>query len=184
MKQSWVQTLMACQVDGPTLTAAAAATCLPQQAKFIIPNNFIERIGDGIHIWASGRVSTVITTPGTIRIDVRFGAALVFDTLAILPDTVAGHTTVGWVLDVKLTARAIGATANMMGQGLFTCEDILGVPATAPKGVLSAMVPWNAAPAVGANFDSTASNAFDMFFTQTAATGSFTLHQLFVTSLN
>jgi hypothetical protein len=39
------------------------------------------------------------------------------------------------------------------------------------------MLPWNAAPAVGGNFDATVSNLLDLFFTQTVATGSITLHQ-------
>jgi len=67
---------------------------------------------------------------------------------------------------------------------VWTCEDILGVPATAPKGVLSAILPWNSAPAVGANFDSTVSQQIDFFFTQTVGTGSMTVHQYAVYSLN
>jgi hypothetical protein len=39
------------------------------------------------------------------------------------------------------------------------------------------MLPWNSAPAVGNNFDSTASQQVDIFFTQTVATGSLTVHQ-------
>ena len=107
-----------------------------------------------------------------------------FDSLAILLDTVAGHTTVPWWLEIEMTCRAIGATGNLFTQGRWSCEDILGVPATAPKGVLTAMLPWNVAPAVGANFDSTASQTIDMFFTQTVATGQMILHQYTVISPN
>ena len=56
-------------------------------------------------------------------------------------------------------------------------EDILGVPATAPKGVLSAILPWNSAPGVGIGIDNTTTNKVDLFFTQTVATGSLTLQQ-------
>jgi hypothetical protein len=80
-------------------------------------------------------------------------------------------------LDLLLTLRAVGASANFMGQGTWTSEDILGVPATAPKGVLSAILPWNSAPAVGGNFSSKTAQQLDLFFTQTAATGSLTVHQ-------
>jgi len=106
--------------------------------------------------------------------------------LAILLDTVASHTNVGWSLDVVLTCRAFGSgtSANLMGQGTWTCEDILGVPAVAPKGVLSAMLPWNTAPVVGTGFNSQVANTLDMFFTQTVATGSMTVHQYIVESLN
>jgi len=131
-----------------------------------------------------GRISSVVTTPGTARFDVAFGSNVVADGLAILLDSVAGHTDVGWSLEFLLTCRAIGATANLMQSGIWVCEDILGVPASAPKGVLTALLPWNAAPAVGANFDSTASQVVDLFFTQTAATGSLQVHQYSLESLN
>jgi hypothetical protein len=174
--QSFQETVGTAQIDGTAITAAAATSLLPAAAKFTIPSSW-HQIGRKVQIKASGRISSVITTPGTARFDVRFGATVVFDGLAILLDSVAAHTNVGWWLDIEMTCRAIGTAANLFGQGLWTCEDILGVPATAPKGVLSAMLPWNSAPAVGANFDSTANQQVDLFFTQTAATGSVQLHQ-------
>jgi hypothetical protein len=182
--QSWNQTLVTSQGDGTSLTAAAAASCIPAAAKFTLPANFFQNIGQQLHIRASGRISSLITTPGTARYDIRFGATVVFDSLAILLDSVAAHSNVGWFMEIFLTCRVIGTAASLMGQGFWTCEDILGVPATAPKGVLSAIIPWNSAPAVGTTFDSTASQVVDMFFTQTAATGSMTVHQYSVTSLN
>ena len=174
---SYWETLVTSQVDGTALTAAAAASAIPAAAKKTIPANYFDVIGKQLMIKASGRISSVITTPGTARFDIRFGAAVVFDGLAALLDSVASHTNVGWMLEILLTCRAIGAAGNLMGQGIWACEDILGVPAVAPKGVLSAIIPWNTAPAVGANFDTTATQQIDMFFTQTVATGSLTVHQ-------
>lgn len=175
------QVLINAVADGPTLTAAAAASCLPTAAKLAIPANWWA-VGRMLRIEASGRISSVITTPGTARYDLRYGSTVIFDSQAILLDTAAAHTTVGWKLEVWLTCRAIGASANVFGYGSWECEDILGVPATAPKGVLRAVLPWNTTPAVGANFDSTAAQSLDMFFTQTVATGSMTLHQYKVTA--
>jgi hypothetical protein len=182
--QTWNQILVVAQGDGSALTAAAAASALPPQAKFTLPANFFDYVGKAIRIKASGRISSLITTPGTARFDVRFGGTVVADGLAILLDTVAAHTNVGWYLEMFLTARAIGSSGNLMMQGFWVCEDILGVPATAPKGVLSAILPWNSAPAVGNNFDTTAAQTVDFFFTQTVATGSLTLHQYILESLN
>ncbi len=184
MIQSWQQTLVTAQVDGTALTAAAAASCIPAAAKFTLPANFFDTIGKQLMVRASGRISSLITTPGTARFDVRFGSNVVADSLAILLDSVAAHTNVGWYLEMLLTCRAIGASANLMQSGIFICEDILGVPATAPKGCLTALLPWNSAPAVGANFDSTSAQVVDLFFTQTAATGSLTLHQYALLSMN
>lgn len=187
--QFWVEPMLTIQGDGPALTAAAAASMLPTAARALpIPPQFWY-LGKAIRIIGSGRISSVVTTPGTARYDMRLGPTnniVVFDGLAILLDTVAAHTNVGWCMDLLLTCVAIGTgtTAKLMGQGRWTCEDILGVPATAPKGVLTAMLPWNSAPAPGTGFDSTVVNVLDMFFTQTAATGSQTLHQLVVESIN
>ncbi len=182
--QRWQETLITSQIDGAALTAAAAATMLPAAAIFTLPANFFDAPGKQIRIQASGRISSLITTPGTARYDVRLGGTVVFDGLAVLLDTIAGHTTVGWALDILLTCRVIGAAANFFGIGQWTTEDILGVPATAPKGVLTAILPWNTAPAVGANFDSTVSQTVDMFFTQTVATGTMTCHQYSLQGMN
>jgi hypothetical protein len=177
--QRWNQPLIVMPVtDGPTLTSAAAASCIPTPNKITLPQNYWE-IGKQWRVTASGRISSVITTPGTARFDIRIGGVVAFDSLAILLDSVAAHTNVGWLLEVMLTCRAIGASTvtTLFGQGRWTCEDILGVPASAPKGCLTAMLPWNSAPAVGTGFDNTAANTVDMFFTQTVGTGSMTLHQ-------
>ncbi len=58
--------------------------------------------------------------------------------------------------------------------------DILGVPGTPPKANAVCVLPWAASPGVGTGFDSTAAQAFDIFHTQTAATGSITTEQCFV----
>lgn len=178
MSLGYRKVLASAQGDGPTLTAAAAATCLPGQAKVPILGDTFNAPGKLLLIEASGRISSLITTPGTARFDVRLGGTVVFDTLAMLLDTVAAHTTVGWTLKIRMTLRTDGAAANFWGASEWTCEDLLGVPATAPKGVLTAIGPWNTTPAIGGNtFDATASQLLDLFFTQTAATGSMTVHQ-------
>lgn len=181
--QGWYESLITQQVDGVAVTAAAATTLLTPAAKYTLPANFFS-VGKRLKISASGRISSLITTPGTARFDIRFGATVVFDGLAILLDTVAAHSTVGWWLNIELTCRAIGTSANMWGIGSWLCEDILGVPAAAPKGCITALLPWNTTPAIGANFDSTATQQVDLFFTQTAATGTCTLHQYELCSIN
>lgn len=181
--QGWVETLITAQADGSPITAIGAASCIPVTAKYTLPQNWWQ-VGRQLKIEASGRISSLITTPGTARFDVRMGATVVFDGLAVLLDTVAAHTNVGWYLELLLTCRVIGATASLMGCGKWTCEDILGVPATAPKGTLTAILPWNSAPAVGGTFDSTAAQTVDMQFTQTVATGSLTLHQYSLQAMN
>jgi hypothetical protein len=183
--QGWQETLVSAQVDGSALTSAAAASALPAAAKYTLPTNFFA-IGKQLLVKASGRISSVITTPGTARFDVRFGSTVVFDGLAVLLDTAAAATSVGWYLEILLTCRAIGSgtSTTLMGQGVWSAYNILGTPATPPKGGLTAILPWNSAPAVGTGFDCTATQQVDLFFTQTVGTGSMTLHQYSLISLN
>jgi hypothetical protein len=182
--QTWQETLVTAQVDGATLTAAAAATCIPAAAKITLPNNYFY-IGRQILITATGRISCAVTTPGTARFDVRVGGTVAFDSQAINLNIVA-KTTVGWWLEMLLTCRAIGSgsATTLMGQGTWQSEAVIGSPAVTAGGNGSVMLPYNAAPAVGTGFDNTLANTLDMFFTQTVATGSMTLHQYKVISLN
>lgn len=184
--QQWQELLVSAPVAGTAITAASASSLLPAQSVYTLPPSYF-KLGSQLHIHATGVITSIITTPGTARFDVRFGSVTVFDGLAVLLDTVAAHTNSGWVLDIWLTCRAIGngVNSNLIGQGTWTCEDILGVPATAPKGCLTAILPWNSAPAVGTSFDNTLStNAVDLRFTQTESSGSCALYSYSLTSLN
>ena len=186
MKQSWQQTLISGSVDGPTLTAAAAASCIPTPSRIILPNNFFS-VGDVLRIKMAGRISCAVTTPGTARFDVRLGPSgtiIAFDTGALNLNIVA-KTTVPWWLEILLTVRAVGSgtASNLMGCGQFISEAVVGapLPSAGGNGVLTVPV---GTPVVGTGFDNTAANALDVFFTQTVATGSLTVHQYLVESLN
>ncbi len=168
------------QGSGTAITAAAATSLLTgsaAQAKFTFPANTFQVIGQQVSIEASGRISSVITTPGTARFDFRLGGTVVFDGLAILLNDAAAATNVGWFLKILLTLQVVGTSAQFFGQGIWCSYDIQGTPATPPKGGLTAILPWNSAPALGTAFDATTSLQADLFFTQTVATGSCTLHQ-------
>lgn len=167
------------KTDGPTLTAAAAATCIPVADRIILPTNYWT-VGKQWFVKMSGRISCAITTPGTARIDLRTGPSgtiVAFDTLALGLNIVA-KATVPWDFTATLTCRAVGnsTSTTLFGQGVFTSEAVVGapVPTVGGNGVLMAPV---GTPAVGTGFDNTAANAVDWFFTQTVATGSFTVHQ-------
>lgn len=183
-KQCWTETLVTAQGSGTAVTAAAETTLLPDGAKYTLPANFFDEIGKTIRVKASGKISSVITTPGTARFKLKLGSVAAFDSLAILLDSVAAHTDVGWKLELDLSVRVIGSAAALIGIGTWTCEDILGVAASPPKAAAVALLPWNSAPANGTTFDSTASQQVDLTFTQTVATGSITLQTYSLEILN
>lgn len=179
--------LIAMTADGPALTAAAAATCLDASGKIAaggIPAGYWT-LGKSWLIRAMGRISCVVTTPGTARFDLRLGAAgttVAFDTGALNLNVVA-KVTVPWWLEILLTCRAVGATANLFGIGTFTSEAVVGAPLPSAGGNGSLMCPVGT-PAVGGNFDNSVANAMDFFFTQTVATGSMTVHQFHAYEIN
>ena len=182
--QTFQETLVSAQGDGSALTGAASATCIPAYAKITLPASYWQ-IGKALRITASGRISCVVTTPGTARFDVRLGAVVAFDSLAIPLNTTA-KTSVGWWLELLLTCRAVGSgtATNLMGQGRWSSEALIGSAAATAGGNGLMMLPYNAAPAVGTGFDGTTAQTLDLFFTQTVATGSMTLHQYIVEALN
>lgn len=181
--QTWQETLVTSQVDGPTLTAAAAATCIPPAALITIPAGWWQ-IGRAVKVSALGRISCAVTTPGTARFQVRMGAVSVFDTGALNLNVVA-KTTVPFMFETLLTCRSIGngVTATLFGIGNFQSEAVVGSALPTAGGNGSLLCPVGA-PAAGTGFDSTIANILDLFFTQTVATGSLTVHQYKVESVN
>ncbi len=186
MIQTWGAPLVVGVADGPTLTAAAAASCIPTGSRIILPNNYFYP-GKKLKINMSGRISCAVTTPGTARFDLRTGPSgtiVAFDSGAMNLNIVA-KTTIPWWLEVDLTCRSAGAgtATTLFGIARFDSEALVGAPASSAGGNGSLLVPVGT-PAVGSGFDSTAANALDFFFTQTVATGSLTVHQYDVFELN
>lgn len=180
------QTIVVSSTDGPTLTAAARASCIPTANRIVLPNAFFY-IGRAIKFLLNGRISCVVTTPGTARYDICMGSAgttIVFDTGAMNLNVVA-KTTVPWFLEVLLVCRAVGSgtSTTFFPRGQFTSEAVVGAPVPTAGGNGSLLVPTTA-PAVGAGMDNTAASALDVFFTQTVATGSMTVHNYQVDVLN
>jgi len=181
-RQTWQETLITGVTDGPTLTAGTAASMLPPQAKFTLPANFFDYVGKQIMVKATGRLS-LAATPGTCTFDVRFGATVVANGGAMVMAT-ESYTNLAWYLEFLLTCRAIGTSATLFVQGFWTSQMLAGQPATVPKGGLVAMLPWNAGPAVGTAFDSTATQQVDLFFTESVATASLICHQYSLIAMN
>ena len=182
---SW-ENIVSGATDGPTLTAAARASCIPTANRIVLPNNFFY-IGRRIRFTMAGRISNVVTTPGTARFDICMGSAgttIVFDTLALNLNIVA-KTTVPWQFVCELVCRAVGTgtSTTFFPTAYFASEAIIGAPLPAAGGNGFLNVPVGT-PAVGAGMDNTAASAIDVFFTQTVATGSFTVHNYSVDVTN
>lgn len=183
---SWMETYATANGDGPSLSNSTTATSiLPAQAKFTLPANFFA-IGRAIRIVATGRISNIITSPGTLTLDVRFGSIIVANGGPINLNVVA-KTTVPWWLEWVMTCRAIGngTTANLMSLGNFQSESVVGSPAATAGGNGALLMPVGT-PAVGNGFDSTATQTVDLFATfNTANAGNLIqLHSYVLMGLN
>lgn len=175
--QLWFQPLVTAQADTPTaITTTTPASCLPSQAVYQLPGSFFKSVGDVLLIRASGIISCAASTPGTARFDVRIGGTVVFDGLAVPLNTV-GKSGVGWLLEIELTARVVGAAAQLLGHGTFLSEAGIGAPLSSVAGAGAFNLPYATAPTLGNSFDSTVAAKLDLFFTQTVGTGSLTLKQ-------
>jgi hypothetical protein len=165
-KQSWVETLVSSSVDSTNLTASVTrTTIIPPAALFTLPANFFE-VGKVLKITMAGRLGNIVTTPGTLLIDVGIGSAVAFSGGAMQLSSTA-HTTLPFFLEILLTCRAIGTStsANLMGQGRMTAQ-ALSLTAVADSATTPAtlLLP-NTTPAVGAGFDSTVANVVNVFGT-------------------
>ena len=169
---SWNQTLISQQGDSTALTNTTTPTSiLNAQAKYTFPANQL-KIGDMLRVHARGRVSTVVTTPGTLTLDVRFGSVVVFNGGAISLNVVA-QTNATWTLDAELKVVAVGAStsATVLGVGDWRSRAVIGSAAAAAGGIGVWHLP-DTAPAAGTGFDSTASFVVDLFGTWSVASAS------------
>lgn len=154
--------LSTAQLAGTNLASfTTAASILPAQAKYTVPADewWLGRV---LRIRASGRVSNVVTAAPTFTLSVNFGGTSVFSGGAMQCSTTA-HTTVPWYFELQLTCRAVGATANLMGQGwLLSRAFQIGTAGADNATMLCPLILPGTTPAVGSNFDSNASQQIDL----------------------
>lgn len=183
--QTWQELLISGQSAGPTLSNSVTPTSiLPAHAKFTLPTNYFS-VGKMLRILVVGQLSNIVTTPGTLTLDVRFGSTIVFNGGAMQFSTTA-HTTLPFWCEILLTCRAVGSTANLIGQGFITSQALsLTAVADSTTSPATLLIP-NTAPAVGNNFDSTTSQQIDVFgtFSIANAGNAITVQQFSVGSLN
>mgnify|MGYP001226868426 CR=1 FL=1 len=179
--------LVSAQIDGAALVNSTAQTSLlPTAARATMPANLISRVGLRMLIQAAGRITTT-ATPGSLTFDLKLGSVVIGSSGGFALNT-AAQTNVNWRLHWEFTLRAIGGvtTANFFHQGAWFSHAVVGAAAPTAGGTGVHLIPFNAAPAVGTGFDSTAAAILDLFATwQTAsANNSIQLHQYDVLILN
>lgn len=164
---SYNEMLAVAQSAGSSLSNSTSQTSiLPAHAKATLPAGYINKLGKTLLLKGTCRLSNIVTTPGTLTLDVKFGSVVVFTSGALQLSTTA-HTTLPLRFEIELTARALGSgtSANLMGQGVATSQ-CLSLTAVADSTTTPAtlLLP-NTTPTVGSGFDSTAAQAVDLLAT-------------------
>lgn len=173
MLQSFSALVAFSKLDGAALASSTAqTTILPDQGIGLLPGGTLVHSGQYLRIEAFGRMSTVVTTPGTLTFTFKVGAVNAAVTSAI-PLNVTAQTNASWSLEWNLYPTVVGGgtKCTLMHVAKFFSRGILGSPAaaTGPGGVI--VLP-DTAPAVGTGFDSTASQTVDLQATWSVSSAS------------
>lgn len=150
--------------DGTALnTSTAETSILAPNDKFTIPANEFEFVGKKFEVILACRVSTVVTTAKTLTIRLKFGAVSVVSTGAMDMSISSIVDRLLW-LHMVGECRSIGSgtSATIFGCGIVTSQAVIASGGPTTAGVTTHTFPYNAAPAVGTGFDSTAGQQVDM----------------------
>lgn len=187
--QGWQETVVWAIGDGTALnTSTTRTSILPAAAKWTSPANYFNFVGKTLKVTAKGRMSNIVTTPGTLTLDVGIGATNLFTGGAMQLNAVA-KTNVTWWFEVEMVLRTLGngSASNFMGIGQFTSEALVGAGTGAAGSTTNGALNLPAtAPAVGSNFDASTANVIDLFatFSINNAANSIQVHTFKIESLN
>jgi hypothetical protein len=180
--QTWQEVLVTAQSNGTAVTGTTIGSLLPPQAKFTLPANFFDYVGKSIRVRASGQMSNIVTTPGTLTFTIRFGASTAVAVSSAYQLVTTAKTNVSWYIDLALEARVIGTSAALLPIGEVTGESFQSGAGVANIAG-TAMWPLSA-PANGTAFDSTVSQVVDMLATFSLTGNSVQLMQYALETMN
>jgi hypothetical protein len=168
--QSWGQLIASMPIQGQlynTFTTAksilTSSASEASQGVCILPSGFFRRNGV-LRVVAEFGLSNIVTTPGTLTLQVMLGSIVAFTTGAIIMTTTA-NTTLPVCCEIILTCQkeGNGTTAQLMGQAFLWGQNVAMVSAANN----AAGTGWAAgpatAPALGTGFDSTIANTLDFY---------------------
>lgn len=152
--------------DGTALTnTTTGASIIEPQARQLIPGGLLGRIGAKLRLEAEGRISTVVTTPGTLTFEFRMGPTsnIIAATTTAFPLNIVAKTNITWrlVWDLELRTVGISTSATLLHTAQWITEAYIGANTMATNGCGVAISP-SSAPAVGTGWDSTVGNVADL----------------------
>lgn len=186
--QTWQESLTSATSAGTLFnTYTTAKTVLPTGGLVTLPANWWY-VGRMLRYTVIGAISNIITTPGTITLQMNLGSIAAVTSGAVQLNA-AAHTTLPFMATCVATCRAVGATttANLMGQWVLNGVMFTRTAAQVDNvNIGDSLLGPAIAPAVGAGFDSTAAQTLDFFagFSISNAGNGIQVHQVLVEALN
>ncbi len=169
--QSWRECLYATIADGAALTAAAEALHVPD---FTFPANFMYP-GRVLKYTLFGKMSSVITTPGTFTNRLRWGGlagTVIVASAAYAPDPTAASANVAWQVEFWMVCRSIGTAGTALAFGRMDMDDYDDATVATLKAGLDMRVFPDANAAV--TIDTTTAKALSPTYQPSLATASST----------
>ena len=162
--------------DGTALTNSLVQTSLLPTAfkTAAVPLGYFDQSQRRIIFEFSGRISTVVTTPGTLDLSIKIGTVFAFIGGAMALNIVA-KANVHFKFGGELVNRGFGATTTttLFPKGCyFESEAVIGSPLPTAGGSGRFLLPFNAAPALGSGFDNGVAQLVDLFGTWSVASAS------------
>lgn len=186
--QTWQESLTSATAAGTLFTTyTTAKTVLPTGCLVTLPANWWY-VGRMLRYTVVGAISNIVTTPGTITLQLNMGAIAAVTSGAVQLNATA-HTTLPFMATCIATCRTVGATTTATLMGQWTLN---GVMFTRTAGQVDnanigdSLLGPATAPAVGAGFDSTAAQTLDFFagFSISNAGNGIQVHQVIAEALN
>ena len=148
------------------LTSATAVVGVSDQLPQTAPPLFYD--GHKFTVKFQAGVSNIVTTPGTMNIQVVLGGVAVYDSGAIILTTTAHTLTPFWgEVDLTLDTSGNGTLAKFRGMGKFTALNVQNSGAAAADittgGIATVINNGNTAPALGTGFNSSIAATWDLF---------------------
>jgi hypothetical protein len=145
----YVEPLDVINADGTQVSNTVTETIVCPD--YLVPAAFMQALPPRtLAVWAFGVVSSVVTTPGTLILRVRWGGVsgvVLLQSGAQGMDTTA-HTNALWALLGFITCRTQGATGTFMSGGLMWTYDLL---ASTAANLLPALLGSAGAPGASGN---------------------------------
>jgi len=187
MFQSWNSVILSQSKAGPVnANATNVQSLLPDRSILPIPGGFLQ-MGSLLRVTATGQLTNVATTPGTLTLALTLGGNNVW-TSGPLQMSITPHTGVPLWLQILLTCYTVGQNTNasLMGQGIITSQALSLTAVADSVNTPATLLMPNTTPVVGGGFDSTISNIvnFTSQFSVNTPTTSIELQQFVLESMN